>query len=436
MAVDTPVIREVVDRVLTRKDVLDACKRHDLGAVITALGVQGITQGQLSVLTGIPQGRLSEYKNHKRTPTATSTFEAFADGLGMPPAARRALGLDPDAPGSDLPSTDGKRSAELTVVAGNDMRPVLSNLSAGSAIPVLLALRGIHQGYVEADRLMGSLCITGPIQLQRPVVERACEVARGADRSEMLRFACRFMEFGGWLYQDAGDLVCAMHWTDRALDYALELGDQRNIAYTLMRKAMIATESDRSAQGVGIANSALAYGDALTPRLRAAILRQRSFSNATLGEVIASARDSDQAIMEAVAGEHQGEADRAPYCTPSYVAMEAGASWAVLGHARTALPILEKSRSEWLDHSQVRDYALCVSRLAGAYAAVSDLEQACATAEEVMAVTRGLGSRRVAGQVDLLYRRLGQWRQDPAVASLQGRLEVLVDSFWPEREAS
>jgi tetratricopeptide (TPR) repeat protein len=303
-------------------------------------------------------------------------------------------------------------------------------------MPVLSALRVIHQGYVEADRLMGSMCITGPIQLHKPVVELACEVTRGADRAEMLRFACRFMEFGGWLYEDAGDVVCAMHWTDRALDYALELGDQRNIAYTLMRKAMIATESGNSAQGVGIADSALKYGDALTPRLRAAILRQRSFSNATLGEVLASARDSDQAIIEAVAGERQDEADRAPYCTPSYVAMEAGASWAVLGHARTALPILEESRSEWLDHSQVRDYALCVSRLAGAYAAAGDLEQACATAEDVIAVTRGLGSRRVAGQVDLLYRRLGKWRQDPAVANLRGRLKVLVDSFWPEREAS
>jgi len=32
------------------------------------------------------------------------------------------------------------------------------------------------------------------------------------------------MEFGGWLFQDAGDLICAMHWTDRALDYGLEKG--------------------------------------------------------------------------------------------------------------------------------------------------------------------------------------------------------------------
>jgi hypothetical protein len=97
-----------------------------------------------------------------------------------------------------------------------------------------------------------------------------------------------------------------------------------------------------------------------TPRLRAVILRQGSYSNAALGEVIASARDSDEAVVEAIAGEKQGEEDRAPYCTPTYAAMEAGASWDRLGHPKTTLPILEKSRSEWLDHTQVRDYALCV----------------------------------------------------------------------------
>ena len=212
-------------------------------------------------------------------------------------------------------------------------------------------------------------------------------------------------------------------------------GDQRVIAYTLMRKAMIATESGNSAQGLGIANSALEYKDALTPRLRAVILRQRSYSNAALGEVIASARDSDEAVIETVAGEKQGEEDRAPYCTPTYAAMEAGASWARLGHLKTALPILEKSRSEWADNTQVRDYAMCVSRLAVAYAAAGQLDQACATADEAVALAQGLGSRRVVGQLALLYRRLDRWRQDPAAANMRGRLKVLVDSFKPEREA-
>jgi len=52
MAVDIPAIREVVARVCARNDVLDACKRRDIGALIEALCAQGITQGQLSVLTG------------------------------------------------------------------------------------------------------------------------------------------------------------------------------------------------------------------------------------------------------------------------------------------------------------------------------------------------------------------------------------------------
>jgi tetratricopeptide (TPR) repeat protein len=199
-----------------------------------------------------------------------------------------------------------------------------------------------------------------------------------------------------------------------------------------MRKAMIATESGDPARGLGIANSALEYRDALTPRLRAVILRQRSYSNAALGEVIASARDSDEAVTEAVAGEQQSEEDRAPYCTPTYAAMEAGASWVRLGHPKTAIPILEKSHAEWPDPTQVRDYALCVSRLAIAYAAAGYLDQACAAADEGVALAHGLGSRRVAGQLGLLYRSLGRWRQEPAAANIRGRLKVLADSFKPD----
>ena len=203
MAVEIPAIREIVERVCTRPDVLDACKRRDLGFVIRVLCAHGITQDQIAALTGKAQGRISEYMTGKRIPTATSTFEEFADGLGMPAAARRALGLTPEAAGSGPSDQAGGRSADIAGASSEDVQPLLSNLSRASAVPVLSALREIHRGYVEADRLMGSICITGPIRLQMPVVERACEVTRGADRAEMLRFACQFTEFGGWIFQDA-----------------------------------------------------------------------------------------------------------------------------------------------------------------------------------------------------------------------------------------
>lgn len=46
MGVDSPVIRDVLERVCARNDVLEACKRRDLGAVITALRAQDVTQSQ------------------------------------------------------------------------------------------------------------------------------------------------------------------------------------------------------------------------------------------------------------------------------------------------------------------------------------------------------------------------------------------------------
>jgi hypothetical protein len=91
-----PEVREIVMRVCARSDVLEACRRRDLGAIIAVLNNHGVTQGRIAELTGIPQGRLSEYKTGRHTATAVSTFVAFADGIGMPLTAREALGLAAD----------------------------------------------------------------------------------------------------------------------------------------------------------------------------------------------------------------------------------------------------------------------------------------------------------------------------------------------------
>jgi transcriptional regulator with XRE-family HTH domain len=93
-------VRRIVDQVCARQDVLDACAKRDLGAVIAVLNGHGLTQGQIADLTGILQGRLSEYARHKRVPMASATFEAFANGLAMPPTARQALGLAATPTGS------------------------------------------------------------------------------------------------------------------------------------------------------------------------------------------------------------------------------------------------------------------------------------------------------------------------------------------------
>ena len=94
MTVSPAEVRGVVERVCARPEVLDACARRDVGTVISALGAGGLTQGQIAGLTGIAQGRLSEWVTGKRSPKAVTTFQKFANGVGLPSAARRALGLD------------------------------------------------------------------------------------------------------------------------------------------------------------------------------------------------------------------------------------------------------------------------------------------------------------------------------------------------------
>jgi transcriptional regulator with XRE-family HTH domain len=300
--------------------------------------------------------------------------------------------------------------------------PVPVGVSRGNAIAVAAALDEILSGYVQADRQVGSVVLLLPLRSHIATVELACEAARGQDRTDVLAFGSRFMEFCGWAHQDAGDLDCAMQWASKALDYAVELGDQRTIAYTLMRKASIATEAGMPGHGVGISTAALARGDALTPRLKAVILRQRAHASAALQEHVAAARDADAAVTEAIAGASQDEDDRAAYCTPMYAEMEAGAVHLRLGDAARALAVLEPSCAQWSDRSQARDHGLSLGRLAEAYAAVGERDQARAAAEEALTAAAGLASRRVTGQLAGVADKLALWADDSGTAATRRKL--------------
>jgi tetratricopeptide (TPR) repeat protein len=315
------------------------------------------------------------------------------------------------APGRDGPATSPEIPSALPV-----------GISRGNAIAVMAALGEILPGYVQADRLVGSAALLLPLRSHIVTVERACEVARGQDRTGVLQFASRFMEFCGWAHQDAGDLDCAMQWASRALDYAVELGDQRTIAYTLMRKASIATEAGLPGHGAGLSSAALVRSDALTPRLKAVILRQRAHASAALQEPVEASRDAEAAVTEAVAGVSQEEEDRAPYCTPGYAAMEAGAVHLRLGDPATALTVLEPSCSQWSDPTQVRDHALSLARLAEAYAALGERDQARTAAEEALTAAAGLASRRVTGELAGLANKLTAWADDSGTAAILRKL--------------
>jgi len=156
-------VREIAKRVFARQDALAACKERDLGAIVAILGGHGISQGQIAALTGIPQGRLSEYKTRKRVPTL-NTLEAFADGLAMPEDAWSALGLAPMSGGNVSPAdgANGEAAAApdlltLAWMAGSltspmDRRAALQLAATLAATPLL----GVEPTERLAYALIGS----------------------------------------------------------------------------------------------------------------------------------------------------------------------------------------------------------------------------------------------------------------------------------------
>ena len=72
----------------------------------------------MASLTGLHQNRLSDYKTGKHRPKEYSVFAAFADGLGLPPTARQALGLDASpsaAAGIGVPQPRPASAAEISL---------------------------------------------------------------------------------------------------------------------------------------------------------------------------------------------------------------------------------------------------------------------------------------------------------------------------------
>jgi tetratricopeptide (TPR) repeat protein len=248
--------------------------------------------------------------------------------------------------------------------------------------------------------------------------------ARGNVRTRLLILAFRYNELAGWLYQDAGYPDRAISYTDRSMDYSLELGTARENSYALMRKADIAADLGKPDRAIGLTDAALRDPTQVPPRLRALILRIRGRAYSLLDNAGECSRAIETALTE-VSRPHDGPDDLTAYCTPSYIGMEAAACWSRLGRYDPAISVFERSLASWPDTMR-RDQGLCLARLANAYAGREDVERACATARQAVNVIRSATSSRALVELQRVRVRLAPWRRDARVSDLSDRIRSLV----------
>lgn len=290
--------------------------------------------------------------------------------------------------------------------------------------PTVDYFKNVFHEHLRADNLMGPHHLVDVVNAQAALLERVIPNSRGAVRRELLVLGCRYSEFAGWLWQDAGDPARAMNYTDRAMDYALEIGDVAEVSYVLMRKANIACDQNKPDRAVGLTEAALRNEPKLPAQIRALILAQRGRALASLREPDDCARTLDQAFRSLDRPGFEPD-DRAGYCNQPYIAMEAASCWNQLGKPDKAAPIFERS-SLALPASQRRDHGLCLSRLASAYAGMHDKDRVCDVGARAIAVVQSAPSARALRELQRLDIRMAPWRRESEVHELSQTIRRLL----------
>jgi tetratricopeptide (TPR) repeat protein len=281
VAVDEALVRERLSKVFARQDFFEACKRRDAGAVVRILGAHGITQGQVSMMTGIAQSTLSKYKTGGHQAEFASTFEKIADGLGMPQRLRQALGLTgeatPDRPGgatngvAGMPTdtfdlirlaevigrngTNVKRREMLSLAAGlggaaavaqsevwERLAYALTNQTAtNEAIVREMEARsaGFHrlEEIVSAPQLLKGLTVQ--LREVSTLLGGTASDPRGELRKRLLVVAGESSVLAGWAASDMGDSATARNFYETAAKAAKEAKDPEITACALAYRSYI-----------------------------------------------------------------------------------------------------------------------------------------------------------------------------------------------------
>ena len=224
-----------------------------------------------------------------------------------------------------------------------------------------------------------------------------------------------------------------------ALTIASPAGDdERMLPWTIFRRAQQAAAIPDAAQAIGLAQAARRNEEKLATPTRAAIRVQEAYGHALDGNDQAAQRLLDEAHTWA-AVDIFGDAreGHGSYCTPDHIEVQRATCWLAAGQPKKAIALYEDSLRA-LPTVYHRNRAVALTRLAVAYAADSQPEQAANSAHAALPVARSAGSSRIVDEIKNVGAELIPYRALPIVAALLDELEAgeSLSSSEPFKEES
>lgn len=305
-----------------------------------------------------------------------------------------------------------RRAERLTIASPAHLQEILTHL------------REQWHALVKTDNLLGPRFALAGVLNQISVVEALRSILRDEQRIEMARLGAKYAESAAWLYEDAGNITQARSWTSQAMEWAYEGNDERMLAWAIFRRAQQAAAIPDAAQTIGLAQAARRNEEKLATPTRAAIRVQEAYGHALDGNDHAAQRLLDEAHTWA-AGDTVGDAreGHGSYCTPGYIEIQRATCWLATGQPKKAISLYEHNLRT-LPTVYQRNRAAALARLAVAYAADSQPEQAANTAHAALPAALSSGSKRIVCEIKNVGAELIPYRAIPAVAALLDELEA------------
>lgn len=116
------------------------------------------------------------------------------------------------------------------------------------------------------------------------VIEQQARQVKPDVRRGLLTVGARGAEFAGWLYRDARSPDLALHWCDRAVEWAQEAGDWPMQGYVLLKKSQAAWDERDGLRMLTLAQASQTGPWTLPARVRAEAAQQEARGLAMTGE--------------------------------------------------------------------------------------------------------------------------------------------------------
>jgi hypothetical protein len=253
---------------------------------------------------------------------------------------------------------------------------------------------------------------------QLAVLETLYKQARPPVAKLLLRTLAQYAEFVGWLQQDSGDLRAAIHWSDRATQWALSAVDYQMVAYLLIRKSNIVCLAAEATTAVDLAAAAQEIPGGTDPRTGALAAQQEARGWAMLGDVDHCRRRLDTAAE--LLRVDSGETDPAgPVYLQHYdldiLEEQAATCYRNVGRPQDAIPIFERKIAA-LPPALPRDRGHQMAKLANAVIATQQPEpdRAARLGLACLDLARHTGSARISKELHTLdVALMARWPDQP-----------------------